>query len=350
MGVTRWAQLHDTVTNITTDFDGAVNFGSVLYPSTNASSSGSAACTVDPDFSFVPIAETNGMAVVNSMPAPETTSDSALAKGGTPAHDGLVIAYDAIDDAVAAFPDNPAFVILITDGAANCNTALNPGDSTCGYSNDLVWTYDQRLQPLILAEQMNSIDTYVVGIGMVEGEKTCADETILNFCSDPWKDDYGTDFDPCTVPSVDASEVVPWDRLNDLADAGGVPQTIQMAGDSKFYNADDPQALNDALNNILGQLTSCELELTFSPPNPENPNSVEVYVDDPNNPGNQVLVPQADCSMAGQNGWWYPNAPGSYQEIELGGTYCDSLLATGQAEIDFFCDAGGRPRGRSLRL
>ena len=96
----------------------------------------------------------------------------------------------------------------------------------------------------------------------------------------------------------------------------------------------------EPLNDILDSLTSCELELQFNPPNPEDPGSVEIYLPDPNNPGQQVFVPQVDCSQPGAAGWWYPNAPGSYTTIELCGSFCDTLLSEGTADVQFFCTAG----------
>ena len=42
----------------------------------------------------------------------------------------------------------------------------------------------------------------------------------------------------------------------------------------------------------------------------------------------------------GASGWWYPNAPSDYTTIELCGSFCDDLLATGEAEVKFFCGAG----------
>jgi hypothetical protein len=349
-GVTRWSQLHDTVTSITTSFDAAVNFGGVLFPSTDATSSGTGSCTVTEAVTVTEIAAMGGSAVVASMPAAATIDTDAAAQGGTPAHDGLALAYDRLGDALTVDATIPAFAILITDGAANCNTdsSLSNAD-TCGgsegYANALRRTYDARLEPAVTTAFGDGIPTYVVGIGMEEDEKTCEPGSTfdLSICSDPWRDEFGDcigDFATNGTPGGTGSEIVPWDRLDDLADAGGKPQAIVNPGDSKFYNAADPTQLETALNDILSQLVSCELDLGFQVPNPTDPDSLVVTVPDPMNPGTDLVVPQVDCSMPGASGWWYPNAPGDYSIVELCGTFCDALITAGTADVDVFCDAG----------
>jgi hypothetical protein len=291
-----------------------------------------------------------GAAVVASMPPANTPDTDSAAQGGTPAHDGVALAYDRLSDALAVDATIPAFAILITDGAANCNTdsALSDAD-TCGgnegYSNALRRTYDERLEPAVTSAFSAGIPTYVVGIGMTEDEKTCEPGSTfaLSICSDPWRDN----FDDCISthatdgnPGGTGSVVVPWARLDDLADAGGKPQAIVNPGDSKFYNAADPTQLDQALNDILSQLVSCELDLGFEVPNPLDPGSLAVTVPDPMNPGTDLVVPMVDCSVPGASGWWYPNAPTDYSIIELCGTFCDALVSAGTADVDVFCDAG----------
>jgi hypothetical protein len=157
----------------------------------------------------------------------------------------------------------PNFILLITDGQSTCADPV----------------------PMVeaLRDQTPAIQTFVVG--------------------------FGADVDP--------------DELNDMADAGGTA----LAGDPKYYQADDAQALVDAFAEIAGSVLSCSYVLDMVPPDPDE---LYVYIDG-------MKVPRDPMHM---DGWDYEPET---NQLTLYGWACE-LLQSGQAtdlEIIFGCPEAG---------
>jgi hypothetical protein len=122
---TRWKTLYDVVSATATNFDGNINFGAALYPRLGVQSNawGPAACAtngVGTGNIDVPVAAMNASNVISFLPA--DTSVVGDFGGATPAHDGMSAGLEHLRQLFAADPSIPAFAILVTDGAANCNT------------------------------------------------------------------------------------------------------------------------------------------------------------------------------------------------------------------------------------
>jgi hypothetical protein len=337
---TRWATLHDVVDQVTMQFQDTIAFGSHLFPRKGTGGWAYPACAVNninwvggnpgpqtgnPDGGIeVPTGANNAAAIMGFLPSAATTSSDSDGGGATPTHDGLNASYEHLRQTVQADPTTLPFVILITDGAANCDWEAN----TPATSNYIMSTYDSRLSGLVDdAFQQDGIPTFVVGIDMTDGQATCENEPVLTFCPDPWKEQ-------ATNPDPMASEIEPYQKLNDLAIDGGRPK----AGQEKFYNANDPAALFSELNSIIQGLQSCVVPLDPPPPFPDN---IQVDL------GTSIDIPQVtDCTT--MNGWSYvdPNCSPSNtvacDAIELCGTFCDQLLGapTIQAEVTYFCMSG----------
>src|SRR5262249_1639340 len=98
-----------------------------------------------------------------------------------------------------------------------------------------------------------------------------------------------------------------YDKLNELADAGGKARP----GDVKFYDTENQNELQDALNEISMQILSCTIDLD---PVPVYPDYVEVTVNGMAYGNKQV----ADC-MA-EDGWHFTND--MKNQIELCGKAC----------------------------
>lgn len=157
----------------------------------------------------------------------------------------------------------PNFVLLITDGQSTCDDPV------------------PEVEKLLLEEPM--IKTFVVGFG--EG--------------------------------VDPGE------LDDMAQAGGTA----LLGDTKYYQADNAQALEDAFAEIATNLLSCSYVLEQVPPNPDD---LYIYVDD-------ILI-ERDQTHA--NGWDYDEPT---NQITFYGPACEDIQSQDaqNLEIIFGCPMVG---------
>jgi hypothetical protein len=286
--ITRWQSLHGVVTDIVSTFDNSMNLGMVLFPSKTAISDYSAAaCPVNmvPEVKIGPM---NGQAILNAIPV---ASDTTL-KGGTPAAKGIKAALaelDTIDNG------NPEFIILITDGAANCS-------ETAPDNTGLFEVYDENL-PMVVGDAFTNkqIPTYVVGIA------------ISDVTSPAAKDGN---------PDNTNAQM----RLNELADLGGKPRP----GDTKFYDTQNQVELQAALDEISMQILSCTIDLD---PVPVYPDYVEVSVNGMAYGNMQVT----DCAT--ENGWMFTND--MKNQIELCGTACSGFQMSGVLDAQYRCPNSG---------
>jgi len=285
--ITRWDSLYQVVDFVTTTFDSQINFGAVLFPAINATSTyNAAACTVggSPD---VDIASMNSAAILAAIP--DATETEIF--GGTPATAGVIVGRDHL---LEQDPENPRALILVTDGAANC--ALEAATNFQRFEE-----YDEQL-PVVVgnAWTADGIPVYVVGID------------VEDVTSDATNDGY-----PNNTNTYDA--------LNEVAVAGGQP----LPGMEQFYQTTNQLELQDALQAIISNALSCVVPLD---PEPAFPDLLEVIVSNMNVP--QVM----DCAT--EDVWVYSNPMGPYDSIELCGTWCDELKAAGSVTAEYYCDPG----------
>jgi hypothetical protein len=279
--VTRWFSLHGVVDSIMTNYGAAMYSGLQRFPS-------AAACDPHPCYNAtscttettpeVEIALDNGAAVLAGIPG--AMADATEIEGGTPATKGFVSGRDHL---LTQPEELPRYILLVTDGAANCNTDLPFPDYIESYDETLPTTVEETFMDM-------GIPTFVVGIDII-------DELVGE----------GAD----GAPHANAYE-----RLNDVALAGGVPKNGGMDAE-KFYNATNQIELLDALQQILGEVTDCTIDLTMQeggPPDPIQIPYVTFEVDG-------ELVPYVeDCET--MDGWTW---------IEEGlimtfcGSYCDDF-------------------------
>jgi hypothetical protein len=289
---TRWFSLYEVVEFVVGSFDDKVNLGLVLFPIRDASGANDA-CDVAsaPD---VPVGPTSGAAILTAIPPKSATDDDVY--GGTPSSAGLSLAYE---DLTAQVGDNAPAVVFVTDGVANC------------YGSGPVFeqweTYDADLLPVITdAWQDDEIPTYVVGID-IENEETPS--------GDPQDDLDG-------IPNG----INPYDKLDELANAGGKPNP---SGPPAFYQTTNQVQLEAALQQIVDDSMGCVVELDPLPPFPD---MIEVFV-------GGVEVPEiTDCAT--EHGWMYVPPTPPYDHIELCGTACSDLKVAGEVHIDYYCEPG----------
>ena len=292
---TRWRSLHDVVSFVVNTFDTEINFGAVLFPSTGAIAElGAGACVVNAD-PEVPVAATNAEGVLAGIPPASATG---TINGATPATAGIDTALThlkSLDENI------DRFMILITDGAANCgadaDTAMCPGLG-CGLMED----YDTNLSTVVGdAFTVDGIPTFVIGIDIL-------DELV------------GGEPDDGQVAANTFTE------LNTVAEAGGRARE----GDEKFFNATNEIELQDALAEIAGQVVSCTIPLSEEPTDPD---FVEIEI------GGMLLEQIEDCET--EDGWTYLNPEGPFDAIQLCGAACDALAESGELDATFGCPPPG---------
>ncbi len=295
---TRWRSLHNVVSFVVGTFEAEINFGAVLFPSTSVTMQtaelGAGSCVVNAQ-PEVPVAATNGAGVLDGIPG---ASAVGTINGATPATAGVQTAIDHLN----TLDENiDRFMILITDGAANCSadadTSMCPGQG-CGLMED----YDTNL-PLVVGEafETDGVPTFVIGIDIVDA--------LVG--DDPADGQVG------------ANTFV---ELNTVAEAGGRARE----GDEKFFNATNEMELQAALAEIAGQVVSCTIPLSEEPTDPD---FVEIEI------GGMTFERVENCET--DDGWVYSNPEGPYDAIELCNGACDALAESGELDATFGCPPPG---------
>ena len=245
--LTKWQELNSAVDTALTQYEGAIEFGLLMYPT------GEECATSGPQVKFD---LNNRLGIMAELAA-------AVPAGGTPTGAALNNAAASLTALGAA--DSPKFVILATDGGPNCNYGLDVNPCSCTYASSpdycctnypqaCIWGSncldDQGALDIITDLHANqAIDTFVIGLpGTAEYESL----------------------------------------LNAMAVAGGRPQ----GGSTQYYAATSPAELLAALQAIAVSVISCQIELQEAP---QYPDGVKVYIDG-------VEVPRDGTH---QNGWDY---------------------------------------------
>lgn len=309
--VTRWHTLVETVDWVTSEFNASINFGLQMFPSLDADSNGPGACHVaeTPEVAIGPLARDQ---VLSVMPPKTVTNDELKIVGGTPAAEGYMNALAHVVDTPAA---GARAIILVTDGAANCNKErpacvedLNGSDC----ARELFDEYDHRLHDAVTeAFDDHDLPTYVIGIDIIN-------EVV----------GAGLDGTP---------EVNPHEKLSELAEQGGVART---SGD-KFYNTLNQDDLQDALGQIAGLLRSCVVNLTTNgnvPPEAAQVPFVSFEIGDETVP---FLGPRTtECN--GEDGWYWLETDPPNTTVELCGRWCDELKLVTKLDAEYGCEPPAR--------
>jgi hypothetical protein len=272
--VQRWTSLHDVVTGMLGEYGDAINVGAKLFPAIGADHHDHEIACLMNDGVEVGVAANNAEAIIAALPGRTSTQ-----AGATPATEGILAARAHLEGLDLA---NPAAMVLVTDGAANCADPEEP-----------IAVYDEALPLAVEAAYAAGIPTYVVGIGMSHNGS-------------------GVDIDPI-------------DALDEVAQLGGVPNT---EGEYAFYDTQDEQQLADALDDIAAKV-ECTLTLDSAAPGPAY---TTVTID------GQVWEHVDDCS---QDGWRFTNDSYPYNTIQLCGAACDALQAAGELETQYECPPEG---------
>ncbi|MEI9937069.1 MAG: hypothetical protein WDO69_07575 [Pseudomonadota bacterium] len=189
------------------------------------------------------------------------------------------------EPSIVGFTGKKTYVVLMTDGAPNCNSGLRCGVDAC------IPNIEHQSAGDILCDDSFNCCSPQVGGDCVDADATEA--AVLDY------EKAGVDTFVVGMPGSEAYESM----LNRLAIAGNTARP----GNTAYYAVSDTSALSLALRSIGAQVAiSCDLPLSETP---ENPDLVNVYFDD-------QVVPKSD-----DDGWRYSEE----NSIEFVGPTCDRL-------------------------
>ena len=270
-GRSRWRVLSDALANTLPPVDGSVELGALVFPVQAASQGTSCLVAGKPDL----------LPALNQANALLSLLRDSSPAGSTPTADAIDVAATALLTVRAA--RSARALVLATDGAPDCNNALDPKTCTCveGAMNctPARCLDDQRTVSRIRKAADAGLPTYVIGI------------------QDP------------NVSALSAA------ALDAMALAGQRPQP---GGVHHYYAASSEGELQGALTRIRDEVGSCTY-LTSSVPDAEGTISVNV---------NGVALAFDESR---QTGWsWVARNNG---EILLAPDAC-ALLSSGNVDVE----------------
>ncbi|MEZ4452294.1 MAG: hypothetical protein R3B09_22700 [Nannocystaceae bacterium] len=284
--ITRWRSVAAAIEGFAATHEATLELGLVLFPGLDATS--------EPTLAACPVAASPAVAVGPMHAAmildalPDADAGPETIAGATPGRAALEVAASHL----AAEGEGLArAIVLVTDGAANCDP--DAVDDLSRFE-----TYDPGIVDAAAAALSDGIRTFVVGVDVAKG----ASPGIVDGEPD----------------GVDLHEV-----LDAVAIAGGAALDDPAA---KFLDAHDEAAILGSLEAIAAELLPCAF-VTIEPLAP--PCSVEVRIGESVYPG-----PAESCD--GVDGWRY--TAGGYAHLELCGQACAEYRALGAADVDYdFC-------------
>ena len=261
-GTSKWSLLSEALLQTLPSVDQKVEMGALIFPSADAAQQNTCAVPSPPDL----LPGLGHAALINELMIEHGP------QGRTPTAAALDIAGGALAGTRAA--SSARALVLATDGAPNCNAALDPATCRCGQSTGchgaLACLDDQRTVASIAKFESEGIPTYVIGLGS----------------------DLQADFA---------------DVLNAMAKAGGRPRST---GSTAYYAVNSPEDLLAALTDVRDQVARC---VYLSPSVPDSQGTIAIDLAG-------VAIP---FDMTGANGWNWSNQPNG--EITFSGAACSAV-------------------------
>lgn len=273
-----------------------VNYGAAVFPglkSTTGCEAGSELLTVGPG--DPPRYAREG----TTGPRLRTLLDrlsAAGVEGGTPVAPTL----DAMRDVLTKL-EGDTYVVLITDGAPNCNA-----DISCDPSGCIPNIEDLTVGGLQCRGDYNCCDP---DNGIEQAQRSCVDGQASLDAVQALSDAGIHTF----VVGMPGSE--PYENLlNQMAERGGTPRDA----DTKYYSVTDTDALAEALTKIAASVAiSCEIPLDYEPPDPA---FVNVYFD------------EAIVEYDAEDGWeWTEDG-----HVAIRGKACERLTSGDVLEVQIY--------------
>ncbi len=283
---TRWKTLHTTLSELAVNEEANVDFGLKLFPDIGVPADyAAAACAVssDPDLEVAP-----GMSasIGATLPSADANSMMTTIAGGTPASAAIAGATDHLLG--LGDPERGRFILMITDGAANCRA--DAADDNVRFES-----YDDSVITSAQAAVAVGVEVGIVGL------------------------DISDEANPVQVDGK-PDTIVPLAVVTTLATEGGLPPT----GGEAFPNAVDAATLEAGLRGQLKQMR-CTIVV---PPLPGGATCSSLTLE-----GGQVpSLLGNDC--AGDSGWVQLGA----ERARLCGEACSSYLDGAGLIVDYVCE------------
>jgi von Willebrand factor type A domain len=272
----RWSTLETGLRQTIVPFSGQISMGAKFFPEPATNQQDAVeACRSDPGVGIAP-ALNNANAILDVF---KTTKPL----GGTPTAEAVRLAaeYVAKQRTVARA------IVLATDGAPNCNAALDRHTCTCTGSD-----------PAACSAQF-------------DGRYECLDDArSISVIGDIFK----TRQIPVYVVGIGGSELLEYlATLDAMAVAGGRPKPTSP----KYYDVQTPTEMNAALTTIRDSVSRC----TFLTPSvPADPNAISIEI-------NGASVPRDETHAEGWD--WVDQA---YGVVAFFGAACTSA-GSGSAKV-----------------
>lgn len=264
---TKWTQMVNALTAITTQFDQQIKFGLLTYPA-----GGGLSVQCDVPAVAVPVDLGQAASIASSL--------GNNPGGGTPTAFALEVAQTTL---TGLGTPNPKFIILATDGGPNCNDSLTLPCS-CSLGN------------------ATACCTNPMGCTALNGPSHCVDDYHCFDVLDALHQ-AGIDTFVLGLPGTGEYAAI----LDEMALRGGQPL---QGGNTQYYDVTNQTELEQALQSIAGSVISCTLHLSQAP---EYPEEVLITFDG-------VQVPRDTTKT---DGWEYDDA--TMTSITIYGSYCDQL-------------------------
>lgn len=267
----RWSALEASLAQTITPFTNEIAMGARFFPSANADGFDPVqACIQDAPSAAITPALGNAATILSRF---QTTTPI----GGTPTALALQQAAQEVSTSRAL----ARAIVVATDGAPNCNAALDGDTCTCTSSNPLACT--------------NSASG---GTNCLDDVRTV--QTVTNI--------YGTRKIPVYVVGIGVTGSFA-STLDAMAIAGGRPRS----GSPKYFAADTPAELTSAFTIIRDSVAKCSY---ITPSSPNDPDAIVVEL------AGQTI--QRDPNHV--DGWdWIDQ---DYGHVQLYGSACALATAT----------------------
>jgi hypothetical protein len=278
---TRWRALSQALSQALPPVDQTMAMGALVFPVQNSP----LACLAPGEANLMPA--TGNVASLLSI------VQNSSPNGATPTAASIDAAAASLRTVRAA--GTARALVLATDGAPDCNSALDPLTCVCANQgrgqlcgSGQACLDDLRTVARIAAQTASGLPTYVIGI-------------------------------------QDQADSVFVDALNQMAIAGGRPQ---VGADTSYYSATSPSELTQAFQTIRDQVGSC-VYLTASVPDAQG--SIAIFIDG-------VQVP---FDATGAEGWLWGDRNNG--ELVLRGAACARAEAEAAAQLAAQVACGATP-------
>ncbi len=267
---TRWQALRAALVAALAPFDDEIAFGAKLFPEPVFATIARDGCYVDTGVAVAP--------KLGNLAALLAAYDASSPRGGTPTAEAVRAAADLVKQRRGV----ARTLVVATDGAPNCNDALDPrtcvctsAGGECGPSSDPSVCLDDKRAITAVQEiaDKDKIPVYVLGIG---GSANAAFTRTLD----------------------------------GMAVAGGRPR----ATTPRYFPAQSPAELASALTSIRDSIANCTY---LTPSAPEDPDNIQVAV-------GGVPIPRDPTRT---NGWDWVDQ--SYGQLAFFGSACEAASKAG---------------------